>query len=103
MRFHTKITSAMRSPDWRARYRCAGWLLINCALLMALSPRPLAQEKKRAVQGTKPEALVTPAEATNLEAVIMTDLGVIRFEFFADKAPHHAQQFIKWAREGFYD
>src|SRR4029078_9291319 len=57
----------------------------------------------RAVQGAKPEAVVTPADAANLEAVITTDLGDIRFEFLTEKAPRHAVQFIKWAREGFYD
>src|SRR5437870_5159504 len=103
MRLYMKITSRMLSPDWRARRRCAGGLLIMCLLMMALAQRPLAQEKKRAAQGAKPQALVTPAEAANLEAVITTDMGVIRFEFLTDKAPRHAQQFIKWAREGFYD
>ena len=72
------------------------------ALALLLGPAR-AQEKKRAAQAAKPDAVVTPEEAANLEAVITTDLGVIRFEFFAAKAPRHAQQFIKRAREGFYD
>ncbi len=35
--------------------------------------------------------------------MITTDAGVIRFEFFPDKAPKHVQAFIKNARTGFYD
>jgi len=42
-------------------------------------------------------------DPSRLEAVIATDLGSIRIEFFADKAPKHVQQFIKLARQGFYD
>src|ERR1700754_1629734 len=100
MGLHKKITAAGLSPDQRARRRFI--LFFFMVGLMALTAlRPLAQEKKRA--GAKPDVLVTPAEAANLEAVITTDLGVIRFEFLPDKAPRHVQQFIKWAREGFYD
>jgi cyclophilin family peptidyl-prolyl cis-trans isomerase len=39
----------------------------------------------------------SPAE---LEAVVETELGTIRFEFAADKAPRHAENFIRWARRG---
>jgi cyclophilin family peptidyl-prolyl cis-trans isomerase len=60
-----------------------------------------AQQKKRDVQPAAVE--VTAQEAAALEAVINTDLGVIRFEFLADKAPKHSSQFIKLARAGFYD
>ncbi len=76
------------------------------ALVFALAFAQLsahAQEKKRATQATKPEAAVTPEEAAKLEAVITTEQGVIRFEFFPDKAPRHVQAFIRRAREGFYD
>src|ERR1700729_1356936 len=41
-----------------------------------------------------------PAE---LEAVVTTDLGTFRFEFAPDKAPKHVEQFIRLAREGYYD
>jgi cyclophilin family peptidyl-prolyl cis-trans isomerase len=40
---------------------------------------------------------------SELEAQVTTDVGVFRFEFAADKAPKHVAQFIKLAREGFYD
>jgi cyclophilin family peptidyl-prolyl cis-trans isomerase len=43
----------------------------------------------------------TPAK--ELEAVVTTDLGTIRFEFFPDKAPKHVEQFIRLARNGYYD
>jgi cyclophilin family peptidyl-prolyl cis-trans isomerase len=41
-----------------------------------------------------------PAE---LEAVVVTDLGSFRFEFAPDKAPKHVAQFIRLAREGYYE
>ena len=40
--------------------------------------------------------------ASELEAVVTTDLGVFRFEFDA-RAPKHVAQFLKLAREGYYD
>ena len=39
----------------------------------------------------------------DLEAVVATDMGSFRFEFAPDKAPRHVRQFIKLAREGYYD
>jgi len=41
--------------------------------------------------------------ATEVEAVISTDLGTFRFEFAPDKAPKHVEQFIARARQGYYD
>ena len=41
--------------------------------------------------------------AVDLEAVVTTDIGSFRFEFVPDKAPKHVEQFIKLAREGYYD
>ena len=41
--------------------------------------------------------------ATELEAVVTTDLGSFRFEFAPDKAPKHVEQFIKLARQQYYD
>lgn len=42
----------------------------------------------------------TPAA---LEAVVETPLGEFRIEVAPDKAPKHAAQFLKLAREGYYD
>lgn len=39
----------------------------------------------------------------DLEAVITTPLGVIRFEFAPGKAPRHVDEFIARARKGYYD
>lgn len=44
-----------------------------------------------------------PASPSDLEAVVSTDLGVFRFEFAPDKAPKHVEQFIRLARQGYYD
>ena len=48
-----------------------------------------------------PCAMAQPA--TDLEAVVTTDLGTFRFEFAADKAPRHVEHFITLARQGYYD
>lgn len=71
--------------------------------LLASGASALAQQKKKDVQTSQSEATVTAEEAAQLEAVVTTDLGVIRFEFVPGKAIKHTQQFIKLARAGFYD
>jgi cyclophilin family peptidyl-prolyl cis-trans isomerase len=73
------------------------------ALSVLFAASAIAQQKKRDAQSPQSEAIVTADEAAQLEAVITTDLGVIRFEFFPNKALKHSQQFIKLARAGFYD
>lgn len=40
---------------------------------------------------------------SEVEAVVTTDLGTFRFAFAPDKAPKHVAQFIKLARQGYYD
>src|SRR5215471_2144589 len=74
--------------------------LVLALTLLSSQLISLAQQKKRETQA---EATVTPEEAAQLEAVVTTELGVIRFEFLPNKAPRHAQQFIKLAHAGFYD
>jgi cyclophilin family peptidyl-prolyl cis-trans isomerase len=39
----------------------------------------------------------------DLEAVVTTSAGTFRFEFAPDKAPKHVEEFIKRARQGYYD
>jgi len=87
----------MKSPQRRST------LLLLCLVLLAPGASVLAQQKKRDAQSSQSEVNVTADEAAQLEAVIATDLGVIRFEFFPNKALKHSQQFIKLARAGFYD
>ena len=41
--------------------------------------------------------------ASDVEAVVATDLGTFRFEFAPDKAPKHVEQFLKLAHDGYYD
>src|SRR6185295_5609981 len=77
--------------------------VLVCAATLVNSAGALSQQKKRDAQQPQSAASVTPQEAAQLEAVIATDLGVIRFEFLPDKALRHTQQFIKLARAGFYE
>src|SRR5687767_3870136 len=79
-------------------------ILVVALLLLSASDHSTAQQKKRETQPAKTEsATITPEEAVKLEAVVTTELGAFRFEFFPDKAPKHVQQFIKLARSGYYD
>ncbi len=86
-----------------------GMRLVNCVLLLcsfALTTWAQTIPPARKKNAPKPEAeapSVSLEEAAKLDAVITTELGVIRFEFFPTKAPKHAQAFIKNARAGFYD
>jgi len=73
------------------------------ALLATGAPSSHAAQQKKAAQKKEAAPPVTLEEAAQLEAVITTDLGVIRFEFFPDKAPKHVQHFIKTARDKEYD
>lgn len=73
-------------------------------VLLLLSPSPLAQQKKRDTTAAKAEAEnITLEEAAKLEAVVTTELGSFRFEFYPDKAPKHVLNFIKLARQGYFD
>lgn len=50
-----------------------------------------------------PLVAAAQSNAADLEAVITTSAGTIRFEFAPDKAPKHVENFLKWARQGYYD
>lgn len=87
----------MKSPQRQST------VLLLCLALLTPYASALAQQKKRDAQSSQPGAIVTAEEAALLEAVITTDLGVIRFEFLPNKAPKHVQQFIRLGRAGSYD
>ncbi len=74
-------------------------LLITSITVSSAQP---PRKKNAPPPGAEPPP-VSLEEAARLEAVITTDLGVIRFEFFPDQAPKHVRAFVKNARAGFYD
>ena len=74
-------------------------LIISLCLCSTFS---FAQQKKRAAQPAETET-ISLEEAAKVEAVVTTELGTFRFEFYPNKAPKHVQQFIKLARQGYYD
>ena len=41
--------------------------------------------------------------AADLEAVVTTDAGSFRIQFFPEKAPKHVAQFVSYSQKGFYD
>ena len=48
-------------------------------------------------------AFAQQPSSSDLDAVVSTALGTFRFEFAPDKAPKHVEQFIRLARQGYYD
>jgi peptidyl-prolyl cis-trans isomerase B (cyclophilin B) len=48
-------------------------------------------------------AAAFPQGPADLEAVVQTSLGTFRFEFAPEKAPKHVDQFIRLARQGYYN
>jgi cyclophilin family peptidyl-prolyl cis-trans isomerase len=83
--------------------RIASAIFSLALLAFACLCESAAQQKKKDIQPSAPAAAVTAEQAAQLEAVITTDLGIIRFEFYFDKAPKHVEQFVKLARSGSYD
>lgn len=79
-----------------------GVVLFGLWNVLALAQTPPARKKNAPQPGAEPPP-VSLEEAAKLEAVITTELGVIRFEFLPTKAPKHVQAFVKNARAGFYD
>ena len=78
----------------------AGVLLLALGIGQAVSQTNPPPRKKNAPSADTP---VTVEEAAKVEAVVKTDQGVIRFEFYPEKAPQHVISFIKRARSGYYD
>lgn len=76
--------------------------LVFLASATGVAQIPPARKKNAPPPGAEPPP-VSLEEAAKLEAVITTDMGVIRFEFFPTKAPKHVQAFVKNARAGYYD
>jgi hypothetical protein len=75
---------------------------LSCLILVLCLSHSLAQPARKK-NAPPPEPPVTAEEATKLEAVIKTEMGDMRMEFFPEMAPQHVIAFIKRARAGYYD
>ncbi|MEW6127336.1 MAG: peptidylprolyl isomerase [Acidobacteriota bacterium] len=97
MRRETSLTkSSSRIPSVR--------VMAIIFLTFIISQTAFTQQKKRDTPAAKAEAEnITAEEAAKLEAVVTTEQGTFRFEFYPDKAPKHVLNFIKLARQGYYD
>jgi cyclophilin family peptidyl-prolyl cis-trans isomerase len=99
-KFLERKPETIGAPTTPSRVRAAVCFVVLAFGCLSAS---VAQQKKRDAKPAAPAALVTGEQAAQLEAVITSDLGVVRFEFSFDKAPKHVQQFVKLARAGSYD
>ena len=74
------------------------YLLLISIFLTALIPcEVFSAEKKASDKGRELEKL------KNTKAVIETKLGNIEIKFFPDVAPNHVKNFVKLAKDGFYN
>ena len=84
-------------------------LFLGVTLLLALVGCTQQTQQKSAEREELPEKKIesTTKEKTAVEdnriAVIETNKGVIKFEFFTNDAPKTVENFVKLAKEGFYD
>src|SRR5207248_11471959 len=85
---HTSARMPMRHAE-----ACFTWLRYTASSVV--------QMRFLLVLFTSAAALAQPA--TEVEAVVSTELGTFRFEFAPDKAPKHVEQFLARARQGYYD
>jgi peptidyl-prolyl cis-trans isomerase B (cyclophilin B) len=51
----------------------------------------------------KKKGAADAAELAGVQAVLETEVGAMRLEFFPDKAPGHVRNFVELAEKGFYD
>ncbi len=95
----------MRSIPCMARMGRPGMFVCPLLLLTIFTAVAAAQaprKKNAPPPGVEPPP-VSLKEAARLEAVVTTDLGTFRFEFFPSQAPRHIQNFIRNARAGYYN
>ncbi len=86
----------------RLRIVDCGLQIFSTLLLAGLLNFVIAQPARKK-NAPPPDAPVTVADASKLEAVIKTELGDIRMQFFPEVAPQHCITFIQRARAGYYD
>lgn len=88
----------------RAAFIGAFGLLILCCACWGQKDEnsPVKGEKKLELL-TKPVEELNAEDMSKLIAVIETDFGTIKFAFYPKFAPNTCRNFIKLARQGFYD
>jgi len=77
-------------------------LLRFASLLLLLPMTAWAQTKPAAAPAAEAPAAAVEKPA-NPQAVIKTNLGEIRVELNAEKAPKSVENFLQYAKDGFYD
>lgn len=78
--------------------------VLPLALILMLPLGAFAQGKPEpAAKPAKPETAASTEAPTNPKALIKTTLGDITIELDAVKAPKSAENFIKYAKSGFYN
>jgi peptidyl-prolyl cis-trans isomerase B (cyclophilin B) len=70
---------------------------VGMAIMLVLAWNGLGLAAEKATPGARPSAGKEP------RAIIKTKLGEIEIQLFKDKAPKHVENFIKLAKQGFYN
>ncbi len=80
------------------------FLVMLAATVVLCGCEKKSEEKDNMQSDQKTSAEPKPVPGPVIEmAKIETEMGVIMFQFYRDKAPNHVENFKKLAREGFYD
>ena len=90
------------------------WMLAAMGLMLTIgcgggSPPPPAEEPAEPAPApsappTEEPASIDPAPSgTNPMLEMRTSMGTMKFELYPDKAPRTAENFLQYARDGFYD
>jgi peptidyl-prolyl cis-trans isomerase B (cyclophilin B) len=91
--------------------RYAAWALVSIVALALIVPAGLSagesafQKQKRMINEARKKSFTEEevARMAKTRAVIETTFGKIEIRFFPEVAPNHVDNFIRLAKEGFYD
>ena len=77
--------------------------LLRCAALLLMLPLASWAQTKPAAAPAPEAPAATAEKPANPQAIIKTSLGEIRVELNAEKAPKSVENFVQYAKDGFYD
>jgi peptidyl-prolyl cis-trans isomerase A (cyclophilin A)/peptidyl-prolyl cis-trans isomerase B (cyclophilin B) len=76
---------------------------VLCALALLVPAFAMAQSAAKPATPAKPAAAEVTAPANNPKVLLHTSMGDITVELYADKSPKTVENFLQYAKEGFYD
>jgi peptidyl-prolyl cis-trans isomerase A (cyclophilin A) len=90
------------SPDGQAGSVTSVVLAADISAARAHPPKPASPVQVASRQAPSPQPPAPQPAAGNPVVVVSTTMGDIRIELFADRAPVSVENFLQYARDGFY-